>query len=229
MKTIISSRTEADKKAAAQVKSILERKNSAVIALSPGETVWGLYAELADMVRRGELSLANARFFTLCEFEGTDLCRRMIKENFLDRTDAAEENCVFLSADDPNDIDDRIGALGGLDLAVLDIGANARIGFNEPATPFDSLTHIQRLAPATRREMAALCGGEENVPELGVTLGIKTITLAKEIMLLAYGEEQAEPVFRMLYGRNDSAVPAAFLQVPANVAAYLDEAAAKKL
>lgn len=229
MKTIISSRINADKKAAEQVKAILARKSSAVIALSPGETVQGLYAELADMVRRGELSLANARFFTLCEFEGTDVCRRTVKENFLDRTDASEENCVFLSADNLNDIDSRIGALGGLDLAVLDIGADARIGFNEPATPFDSLTHIQRLAPATRRELAACFGGEENVPERGLTMGIKTITLAKEILLLAYGEEQAEPVFRMLYGRNDSAVPAAFLQVPANVAVYLDEAAAKKL
>lgn len=229
MKTIISSKADTDKKAAAQVKAILERKNSAVIALSAGEAVKGLYAELTDMVRRGELSFKNAHFFTLYEFEGTDFCRRMVKETFLDLTDAAEENCVFMSEGNISDIDSCIEALGGLDLAVLDIGADARIGFNEPATPFDSLTHAQRLAPATRRELAAAFGGEENVPERGLTMGIKTITLAKEIMLLACGEEKAEPVFKMLYGRNDSAVPAAFLQIPVNVAVYLDEEAAKKL
>lgn len=229
MKTIISSKTDTDKKAAAQVKAILEQKNSAVIALSAGETVKGLYAELADMVRHGEVSFGNAHFFTLYEYEGTDFCRRMVKENFLDLTDAAEENCVFISEGNISDIDSRIEALGGLDLAVLDIGADARIGLNEPATPFDSLTHVQRLAPATRRELAATFGGEENVPERGLTMGIKTITLAKEIMLFAYGEEQSEPVFKMLYGRNDSAVPAAFLQIPVNVAVYLDEEAAKRL
>lgn len=229
MKTIISSKADTDKKAAAQVKAILEQKNSAVIALSAGEAVKGLYTELADMVRRGELSFGNAHFFTLYEFEGTDFCRRKVKESFLDLTDAAEENCVFMSEGNISDIDSCIEALGGLDLAVLDIGADARIGFNEPATPFDSLTHAQRLAPATRRELAADFGGEENVPERGLTMGIKTITLAKEIMLLAYGEEKAEAVFKMLYGRNDSAVPAAFLQIPVNVAVYLDEEAAKKL
>ncbi len=229
MKTIILSKADADKKAAAQVKSVLERKSSAVIALAAGESVKGLYAELADMVRRGEVSFENAHFFTLYEFEGSDICRRMVNVNFLDLTDATDENCVFMAAENFSDIDSRIEALGGLDLAVLDIGADARIGFNEPATPFDSLTHAQRLATATRRELAAVFGGEENVPERGITMGIKTITLAKEIMLLAYGEERAEPVFRMLYGRNDSAVPAAFLQIPVNVAVYLDEEAARKL
>ena len=60
-------------------------------------------------------------------------------------------------------------------------------------------------------------------------MGIKTITLAREIVLAAFGGERAEPVFKMLYGRDDSVVPAAFLQIPMNVAVYLDEEAAKKL
>ena len=49
------------------------------------------------------------------------------------------------------------------------------------------------------------------------------------ILLLASGESRAEPVFNMLYGRNDSFVPAAFLQIPLNVTVYLDGASAQKL
>ena len=60
-------------------------------------------------------------------------------------------------------------------------------------------------------------------------MGIKTLVSARNILLLASGESRAEPVFNMLYGRNDSFVPAAFLQIPLNVTVYLDGASAQKL
>ena len=229
MKTFISSLDGAVKKAAAQIKKIVERRSDAVIAVSADPDVLVLCDELAAMYGRGEISFSKARFFSLCEFEGNGLCRAELKKRLLDVTDAAEENCFFLSEDDIDGVESRIEALGGLDLAVLGIGADGRIGFNEPATPFGSRTHVQLLAPATRRELAPIFGGEDKVPEKGVTMGIKTITLAREIVLAAFGGERAEPVFKMLYGRDDSVVPAAFLQIPMNVAVYLDEEAAKKL
>lgn len=122
-----------------------------------------------------------------------------------------------------------IAAQGGLDLAVLGLGINAHIGYNEPATPFDSLTHVQKLTAATKRQLATRFGGEENCPEFAVTMGIKTLVSARSIMLLAFGEHKADAVFKMLYGRNDSVIPAAFLQIPLNVTVYLDKEAAQKL
>ena len=47
--------------------------------------------------------------------------------------------------------------------------------------------------------------------------------------MLAFGEEKAKAAFQMLYARDDSYVPAAFLQLPLNVTVYLDGAAAAKL
>ena len=52
---------------------------------------------------------------------------------------------------------------------------------------------------------------------------------AKEILVLAVGEEKAKAVFDMLYARDDSVIPAAFLQIPANVTVYADSAAGSKL
>ena len=46
---------------------------------------------------------------------------------------------------------------------------------------------------------------------------------------MAFGEEKADAVFKMLYARDDSLVPAAFLQIPANVTVFADKAAASKL
>ena len=152
-----------------------------------------------------------------------------LNDCFFSRVDAERENCFFLSEEKLENYDGMIAEKGGIDLAILDIGLNARIGFNEPATPFDSLSHRQKLSDSSRRELAPLFGGEERVPEFGLTMGIKTLVSARDILLISSGESRADAVFNMLYGRNDSFVPAAFLQIPLNVTAYLDGASAKKL
>ena len=69
----------------------------------------------------------------------------------------------------------------------------------------------------------------EKMPEFALTMGIKTLVSARDILLISSGESRADAVFKMLYARNDSVVPAAFLQIPLNVTVYLDEASAQKL
>ena len=60
--------------------------------------------------------------------------------------------------------------------------------------------------------------------ELMQMLGVEDLRIVP-----ALGEEKAEAAFKMLYARTDSAVPAAFLQLPSRVTVYLDEAAGAKL
>ena len=62
-----------------------------------------------------------------------------------------------------------------------------------------------------------------------MTLGIRDLTRAKKILLLAFGEEKAAAVFQMLYAKTTSYVPAAYLQIPLEVTVLLDGAAAAKL
>ena len=230
MKTVISNGEELLDRAAAQVKALLEEKPDAVLTLSAGEDCLRLYERLAAMQQAGELSFSRVKFFAVTELcEGEHSVKSRLTKAFFRRVDAREDSCVFLTEDNFAQYDEMLSASGGIDLAILDIGLNARIGFNEPATPFDSLSHRQKLSDSSRRELAPLFGGEEKVPEFGLTMGIKTLVSARSIMLLATGESRAEPVFRMLYGRNDSFVPAAFLQIPLNVTVYLDDASAQKL
>lgn len=217
-------------KAAAQVKALLEEKPGAVLALSAGEDGIQLLERLTKMQQAGELSFARTKFFAVTEFCGEEPCvKSRLTDCFFSRVDAEKENCFFLSEKNLEIYDKMIAEKGGIDLALLDIGLNARIGFNEPATPFDSLSHRQKLSDSSRRELAPLFGGEEKVPEFGLTMGIKTLVSARDILLISSGESRADAVFNMLYGRNDSFVPAAFLQIPLNVTAYLDGASAKKL
>ena len=111
----------------------------------------------------------------------------------------------------------------------MGLGDNAHVGYNEPATPYDSRTHRQKLTDSTRRQLADQFGGAERVPAYAWTMGIKTLVEARQILVLAFGEEKAKPAFQMLYARDDSFVPAAFLQLPPEVTVLLDEAAAAKI
>ena len=112
-----------------------------------------------------------------------------------------------------------------IDLAILGLGYNGQIGFNEVGTQFNSFTHEQKLTATTIKEFSKF----GSIGQTGITLGIKTLVSAKEIIVYACGEERTDAVFGMLYGRNDSTVPAAFLQIPKNVTVYADNEAASKL
>jgi glucosamine-6-phosphate deaminase len=45
--------------------------------------------------------------------------------------------------------EENIENCGGIDLQLLGMGHNGHIGFNEPDTPFESLTHIVELTEST--------------------------------------------------------------------------------
>lgn len=233
MKTITAPREEVLRQAAEKICALLRNKPDAVIALGANNDCLALYRVLSGVPPDRRPDFSQARFFSATAFEG------LAPENensVQSRLKAAlqplglpEDACVFLDEKKLEDYDERIAAAGGLDLLILGIGPRGRIGFNEPATPYDSLTHRQKLTKATGRELAGLFGGEDKVPAFGLTIGIQTMVRARDILLIALGEERADPVYRMLYARDDSFVPAAFLQLPPRVSVYLDEAAAGKL
>lgn len=232
MRTIVDAAASCCRRAAEEIRRVLAERPDAVLALAGGRTMVPLFEELGRMVEAGELSLKEASVFAVTELEGAApplSCRRQIEEQLIARTDLDPARCHFLSAETAEGYDAAIEALGGIDIAVLGLGDNAHVGYNEPATPFESYTHRQKLTDATKRQLAGWTGSAEGLPDYGWTMGIKTLVSARQILLLAFGEEKAEPAFRMLYARTDSAVPAAFLQIPLNVTVYLDEAAAAKL
>lgn len=229
IKTVIDTKTGANKKACDEICRLIGQKPDAVLALASGSSVSELYDMLAERCTAGEISLKKVRIFQIAEYEGDGSLRAFLERTLIMKAGVPPDNCVFLNADDLDTYDAKIADCGGLDLAVLGIGQNCHIGFNEPATPFDSLTHRQKLTDKTKRMKADDFGGFENVPDYGLTMGIKTITNAKNIMLLAFGESKAAPVFNMIYGKTMSYIPASYLQIPLNVTVYLDDAAASML
>jgi glucosamine-6-phosphate deaminase len=232
MKTVISDANKVNENAAQHIKSLLAEKPDAVLAFSSGRSMTGLFSLLSDMSARGELDLSKAKVFAVTEYVGVpyDLsCRRQIEQELLNRVGVPAENRHFPPEDNFEQYDAQIAALGGIDIAVIGIGHNGHVGYNEPGTQYDSETRLQKLAPATRRQLADSFGGEEKVPEKAVTMGIKTLVDARDIIVLAFGKDKAGAVYQMLYARDDSIIPAAFLQLPMNVTVLADNDAASML
>ncbi len=232
MKTIIADREEILIQAAEAVCAVLTQKPDAAVTLAAGRTMLPLWTLLGEYVRQGKLSFSEARFFQTAEFIGCEAeksLRRMTEQKLLAATDLKPEHCFWLSEENLSDCDRAIREAGGLDLAVLGIGNNAHIGFNEPATQYDTRCRVQKLTDRTKAQYAWLFGTPDAVPERACTMGIHTLVEAKKILVLAVGKEKAQATFDMLYARDDSIIPAAFLQLPFDVTVFADREAGEKL
>lgn len=208
-----------------------------VLALPTGKTPLGLYQELVRLHREGLLDFSQATTFNLDEFLGIPPEHPASFHSYMERHFWSHVNLrpearhipQSLPAD-PQEECQRYEALikeaGGLDLVVLGLGRNGHIAFNEPNTPWESRVHVTELAEETRREEALSFGGLENVPRRAITMGIRTIMNARDIILLAAGAEKARVLAQALEGPVTSAVPASALQLHPNLTVLVDRAAA---
>lgn len=124
---------------------------------------------------------------------------------------------------------DDIIAANPIDLQILGIGRNGHIGFNEPGSPLTGKTHKVPLTQSTIDANARFFENEEDVPRFAYSMGIGSIMTAKHILLMAYGENKADAIQKMVEGPVTNHVPASALQNHNNVTIIVDEAAASKL
>ncbi|WP_430603306.1 glucosamine-6-phosphate deaminase [Enterococcus sp. DIV0724b] len=116
-----------------------------------------------------------------------------------------------------------------IDIQILGIGQNGHIGFNEPGTPLDSLTHVVELTESTINANKRNFEKVEDVPTRAVSMGIGSIMKGKKMILMAYGEAKADAIKGMIDGPVSVDLPASALQNHSDVVVIIDEAAASKL
>ncbi|HEY8052515.1 MAG: glucosamine-6-phosphate deaminase [Steroidobacterales bacterium] len=187
-----------DSLAADRLAAVLARKPDAVLALPTGQTPLGLYAAVRLRAAAGEVSFAAARVFDLDEYAGLGATHPLsyasyFRAQLLEAVGAPDCNIRLLRGDaadlaaECRDYDAAIARAGGIDLAILGLGTNGHIAFNEPGADWESGTHLVQLSPQTREINARQQGRQTVLPEFGVTMGIATLRQAREIVLLAAG------------------------------------------
>ena len=237
MKVIIDSAQNIAAMAAQQYVALLKRKPNAILGGATGSTPLGLYAELVRVNKAGEISFKDASSFNLEEYvilDGThdQSYRYFMDHNLFDHIDIDKSRTRVpsgIDVSDPAAYDKEIEAAGGVDLQLLGIGNNGHIGFNEPGTPFGSLTHIVELTESTREANKRFFKSIDEVPTHAVTMGVKTVMQARSIILMAIGPAKAPIMKEMLQGPVTENVPASVLQLHPDVTVYMDYEAAKLL
>jgi len=111
-----------------------------------------------------------------------------------------------------------------LDLAIVGLGLNGHIGFNEPGSTADSPTRVVDLHPDSRE--AAEGYGAEEAPRRGITIGLARLLEAKELWLLVTGERKAAILRAALEGPETPDVPASYLRRHPNCRVFADDPAA---
>lgn len=227
---------EMSKKAFEVMKELLVEKKNAVLGLATGSSPVGLYKEMIQFYKDG-YSYKDVQSYNLDEYVGIDRkdpqsYYTFMYENLFKDIDINLDNTHVPYGSTEADCKAYEDALSevSIDLQVLGIGQNGHIGFNEPGTPFDELTHIVTLTENTRQANARFFEDDINkVPTHAITMGIGTIMKSKKVLLVANGENKADAVKAMVEGSIDIACAASALQNHKDVVVVLDKAAASKL
>lgn len=217
-------------------KTQLNRKPNSVLGLATGSSPILLYQELILGVRNQELSFKEVHTFNLDEYVGMDSHHPQsyaffMKTQLFDHVDIDVRNTHIpcgLAQDLEKECERYNQALTKhtIDIQLLGIGSNGHIGFNEPHTSFESVTHVVKLKESTRKDNAVFFSSIDEVPAHAISMGIRNILQAKKIVLLAIGKKKAQAIKAMVHGPIDEACPGSILQTHPDVTLILDTEAA---
>ncbi len=218
------------------VSDLVATQPAASVVPAMGDTPMGIYAGLAARRQRGELDTSRLRVFQLDEYAGigADDPRSLygwLLRSFVAPLGIEEANAVRLRGD-VEDVEAACGAYeraaheaGGFDLAILGLGPNGHLGFNEPPSEPDARTRVVELTEDSVESNARYWGGRHMVPRTAVTAGMDLLMAARQVLLVVSGSHKTDILRRSITGPVTPDVPASLLQKASNVTVLADRAA----
>ena len=226
---------------ATQIRKKQEEGKNFVISLPGGRSPLGVYGELIRLHKEENLSFRNViafveyEFYPLTNSNGGNVAR--IKSDLLDQIDIDPENvhypdgCMSKDAilDFCQEYEETIHQVGGIDYMLLGIGKASNIMFNVSGTLASSRTRLVLLEGLARKEAARTFASQESVPAGIITMGISTLMNARNVVLMAWGEDKSKVIADTVEGKVSETVPSSYLQNHSNAKVVIDLAAAYHL
>ena len=223
----------------ASARDIYEELPPFVLGLTTGRTPLGLYRELVKRYQEGEVSFQNVAVYSLDEFypiKSTDQQSRnyRIHDEFLKFIDILPENIHIPDGTVPqSEISEYCAAyeksIRKIDLMIIGMGEEGQLGFNEQGSYAKSQTRLVELSHNSRKVQSNQFHSFEHTPKMAITMGLGTIMRADRIVVMAWGEEKAQIVQRVVEGEISDIVPASHLQEHHSIEMVIDENAAENL
>jgi len=229
-------------KVAALIRDKENHGERCVLGLSGGFSPLGVYDELVRMHQEEDLSFADVVVFNVSEFFPVNQDERhsnakLLRTYLLDKVDFKSENFFTpdTSVNRTNVYDfcrryeELIDRYDGLDLVLVSVGLVGNIAYNEPGSQISTLTRLMLLDNESQRDLKRYYSSISEVPTSAVTMGLSTLLNAKQVILLAWGENKSAILKDVIEGKTDDSVPASFLQLHKNAMAAIDLNAAQQL
>ncbi len=211
----------------------LQKNDNPLVILPTGFTPLPFYKEIVKRYKAGEKYLNKFKYLALDEYVG--LCdgdyrsfSSWLGREILDPLSIDIKDRIIFDSD-AADIDkeckriDDIVSSSVINLAIIGIGENGHVGFNEPKSSFSSRTRKVFLHEKTIKANAEYWGGIDKVPKEAVTLGLANLKNAKNTLLLVYGKKKAKILKESFCAPVSEDVPSSYLQNQPNLTVIGDE------
>ena len=215
----------------------IQAKPNLNILVATGNTPIESYRQLAQLTQSAGIDTSGIKAIQLDEYVGVGPNDPRSLFGWMDRVFlqplAVRSDRVIRfdpTSDDPDaaisSYDRMVSDSGGIDLAILGLGPNGHLGFNEPPSTPDAPTRIIELSQESIVSNSVYWGEDQVVPTRAFTAGMTTILEAKQIVLLVSGAHKMNILRETIRGPATGMVPASLLQtVSAKVTILADDAA----
>src|SRR5690606_30438255 len=162
--------------------------------------------------------------------------RKYLKERFLERLEEVGEVYLINGEVDPEEECRRLGALIAkhpIDVALVGIGENGHLAFNDPPADFDTeapflVVNLDRPCRLQQLNEGWFKNLEE-VPLQAISMSIRQMMKPKHIICSLPDQRKAEAEKNCVENEVSNLFPASILQQHANCELYLDKASASLL
>lgn len=185
-------------------------KKRFVLGLPTGSSPLGLYKELIKLNKKGVVSFQYVTTFNMDEYVGLaenhpQSYHYFMFHNFFNHIDIDKKFINILNGN-AKDLEKeclayekKIDKSSGINLFIGGIGPDGHIAFNEPGSSLGSLTRVKTLTMDTIIANSRFFDNDVNkVPKTALTVGVKTVLDAKEILLVISGHAKARALAKVV-------------------------------
>ncbi|KAJ4383764.1 Glucosamine-6-phosphate isomerase (Glucosamine-6-phosphate deaminase) (GNPDA) (GlcN6P deaminase) [Neurospora sp. IMI 360204] len=174
-----------------------------VLGLPTGSSPLGIYKSLIDKYEAGLVSFENVITFNMDEYISLPPTHPQsyasyMHDNFFSHVNIPSQNINLLNGLAPDlaaecsRYESKIAAAGGIDLFLAGLGDDGHLAFNEPGSSLTSRTRVVTLAEDTIIANSRFFDDDvDKVPRMALTVGVKTVLEAKEVLMIVLGARKA--------------------------------------
>jgi glucosamine-6-phosphate deaminase len=225
----------AGKTASLLIQEAIRASGTAHIILATGTSQ---FETLNQLIAIKEIDWSKVRMFHLDEYLNLPISspasfRKYLQERFLSRVSPLKATYLIDGETEGQAECERLGALirkYPIDVALIGIGENAHLAFNDPPANFDTVDPyiIVQLDEACRKQQLGegWFSSMDDVPGSAISMSVNQILLSKHIVCSVPDKRKADAVLHCVEGPVSNLFPASILQEHPQCNCYLDQSSA---